>query len=152
MSRWRELFWKKVDKAAPNGCWMWTGSLSRDGYGQHSTGRRAGEIDTRNTHRISWILLRGPIPRGLTIDHLCRNRACCNPEHLEPVPLKTNLHRGNTIPRAHALRTHCPQGHPYSDENTYRHKGRRYCRTCMDFYVQRRRTKATTHPSKGAKP
>lgn len=74
---------------APNGCWEWQHTLSRDGYGQMS-------VDGRNrmAHRISYELYVGAIPRGLTLDHLCRNRRCVRPSHLEAVTQRENFHRG----------------------------------------------------------
>jgi len=82
-------------------------------------------------HRISYELLKGDIPEGLDLDHLCRNRGCVNPDHLEPVTRKENLLRGNTIPAKHARKTHCPQGHEYTKGNTFISKsGSRHCRKC----------------------
>lgn len=91
-----------------SGCWEWTGARSR-GYGLLAVNYRRWKA-----HRLSWELFRGPIPDDLTIDHLCRNKACFNPDHLEPVTQAENLRRGDTIPARNALKTHCPQGHPYS--------------------------------------
>ncbi|MEU5322933.1 HNH endonuclease signature motif containing protein [Streptomyces sp. NPDC021056] len=83
-------------------------------------------------HRYAWELLREPIPAGLVIDHLCRNRRCVNPGHLEVVTLAENTRRGFGISTFNALKTHCPQGHPYSVENTYIHprNSARICRAC----------------------
>lgn len=121
-----QRFWTRVSKAS--GCWQWTGFLNHDGYGRawmHGKHVMA--------HRFTYEALVGPIPAGLVIDHLCRNRSCVNPAHLEPVTLGTNLHRGDTITSRNAAKTHCPQGHPYSPENTYTHRvrGDRHCRTCI---------------------
>lgn len=71
----------------------------------------------------------GPIPDGFTLDHLCRNTSCANPAHLEPVTHEENVKRGRSG-EGQALRTHCPQGHEYTDDNTYQHGGRRFCRAC----------------------
>lgn len=125
--RSRERFAAKVNFTA--GCWRWTAAKSWNGYGQFG-------IVTRKivyAHRLSYEWVHGPIPEGLTLDHLCRVRECIRPDHLEAVTLKVNLHRGNTITARNAAKTHCAKGHPYSEENTIRqpaHPTHRRCRTC----------------------
>jgi hypothetical protein len=130
-----ERFWALVDKTGS--CWVWTGSVNATtGYG------RAGSMGA-STHAISWSLLRGPVPEGLQLDHLCRVRICCNPDHLEPVTPRENLMRGQTLAAANAAKTHCSRGHEYSDTNTHvSPQRRRKCRICMaaaskDAYVLR---------------
>lgn len=113
-------------------CWVWTGCRNNGrGYGQFRVG---GRLDgkTKLVHRLVYDLLVGPIPEGLQLDHLCRNRACCNPAHLEPVTQEENRRRG----LRGGLNTHCLNGHEYTPENTYHYKGKpgrgreRVCRTC----------------------
>jgi hypothetical protein len=114
----------------PSGCWEWNGCVKKDaGYGiSHRSGR------TMQAHRAVWIWLRGPIAPGLQLDHLCRNRRCVNPDHLEPVTPLENTRR------ALALRTTCRKGHPYTPENTYYHPdgSQKACRTCRREEVRRR--------------
>lgn len=123
-------FWSCVDKAGPNGCWLWTGTTHAAApwdYGRFTV-RHGSEVPA---HRFAWELLRGPIPEGLVIDHLCRVSRCVNPDHLEPVTQRENLLRGTGPSARHAATTHCPQGHPYDAENTYRdRRGGRHCRIC----------------------
>ena len=108
------------------GCWEWTANRSQDGYGRIKvSGRKV------KAHRVSYELTYGPIPEGLTIDHLCRVRHCINPAHLEVVTNRENILRGHAFTAVNAAKTHCPQGHEYTPENTYiSPKGYRKCRAC----------------------
>lgn len=119
----------------PNGnrCWLWTGALRR-GYGAISTSGKLGLERARSSpHRVAWELLIGPLPpKGMHLDHLCRNRSCYNPRHLEAVSIKTNLLRGEGAPAKNARKTHCTNGHALSGDNLaiYSAGRGRTCRTC----------------------
>lgn len=121
-----ERLQEQYEVNAETGCWEWTGSLNHGGYGQFT-------IDgvRHPAHRAAWMILVGPDGiDGLDIDHLCRNRKCVNPEHLEPTTRSVNLSRGIGGRWRTERITHCPQGHPYDEENTYRDRKGRQCRAC----------------------
>lgn len=102
-------------------CKIWTGHIDDDGYGRVQRGGK-----WRGAHRVVWEDERGPIPAGLVIDHLCRNRACVNVEHMEPVTSAENTRRG-----AEATKTHCIRGHAFEGDNLIRRpRGGRDCAEC----------------------
>ena len=122
-----DRFWDKVD--AEGDCWEWTAAKS-NGYGKINSG---GVISTTlRAHRVSWYFLVGEIPDGLELDHLCRNRGCVNPDHLEPVTRKENMRRGHWAADVQRAKTECPHGHEYTPDNTYiiPSTGSRSCVTC----------------------
>ncbi len=122
-----------------DGCWVFAGSKNWDGYGMVKNPQ-----GSQMAHRVVYEALVGPIPEGYQLDHLCRNPACVNPEHLEPVTQQENIRRGLGNWRQRA-KTHCPQGHPYDEANTLLNhhssgQGRkRACRTCVNARRARRR-------------
>jgi hypothetical protein len=135
-----EMFWANVEKTAA--CWWWRGTLNPDGYGRfHLEGEQLA-------HRIAYRLTLGPIPAGRCLDHLCRNRACVNPAHVEATTLQVNILRGAGRAAREARATHCLRGHPFDETNTLiRKDGGRFCRACG-----RVRGRAYRERRKGATP
>lgn len=137
-----------IEKFQRTYCWEWLG-YKWEGYGHIQWGDKGQQI---RTHRLTYLLLVGPIPAGLVLDHLCRNRACCNPAHLEPVTKGENTRRGDTWSsgKINRAKTHCPQGHLYSKDNTIdrvrNRNGRttvaRECKTCVSNYNKSEARKA----------
>jgi len=128
----KERFMQRFVKDEKTKCWNWISTKDYNGYGKISEGA-ANSPDRKQwlAHRLSYTLFRGAIPEGMFIDHLCRNPSCVNPNHLEVVTNKENLHRGNN----HQL-THCKKGHELVDGNILYEKypwglGRR-CKLCRD--------------------
>lgn len=119
-------FWAKVEKTET--CWLWTGSVRGIGYGQVYLG---GGNKERYAHRVSYQMAKGPIAPDLELDHLCRVRRCVNPDHLEAVPQKVNLLRGESLSARNARKTHCKRGHELAGENLFTYRGTRQCRTCQ---------------------
>lgn len=135
-----ERFWSHVEKTET--CWLWIGSTTTDGYGSfRGTPGRYGRVD--KAHRWSYEHFVGPIPEGLTIDHLCRVRNCVNPEHLEPVTPAENMRRA--LP-CYRLKTHCIRGHALSGDNLAIVCGARVCKTCRRIikqaYLERKKRSA----------
>jgi hypothetical protein len=128
-----ERFWAKVDKSTgPSGCWPWLGTITNVGYGQFRYGRRVG------AHRFAYELVKGPIPDGLTIDHVkawgCTRTDCCNPAHLEAVTMAENLRRSEAASAVNSRKTECPRCGSAFDIGA---NGRRYCRPCKSAWRRR---------------
>ena len=122
----------KYEAEPLSGCWLWTGALTRGGYGQIGVWF-GGVMRPRRAHRVAYECYIGPIPDGLELDHLCRVRTCVNPRHLEPVTHAVNVARGG-----HALKTHAPCGHPYTKVQN----GTRRCIPCRNKWHRERRQHA----------
>lgn len=122
-----QRFWAKVQIS--DRCWLWLAGLTPAGYGKFWL-----DGETVLAHRVAYELIKGPIPDGLTLDHVCRIRRCVRPdeEHCDPATQRINTLRSPIAPAAiNARKTHCAQGHPFDRSNTYHTaKGHRMCRTC----------------------
>lgn len=121
-----EEFWSRVgvDMYDDDACWPWKGAFDSHGYGSYRWSTRP--LRQTMAHRIAFILVRGGVPDGLELDHLCRNTKCCNPRHLEPVTHAENIRRRSVA------QTSCKRGHEFTTENTRRRQGKgRECRTCV---------------------
>lgn len=133
-------FFAKVDVGD---CWHWTGG-TKNGGGYGSFWGDGGPV---LAHRWLYEHLVRKLTTEETLDHLCRNRLCVNPDHIEPVPIRVNVLRGECPPSQNKRKTHCPQGHPYSGDNlrVYARPGgkpSRYCRACMRRHNQKEKVGA----------
>jgi hypothetical protein len=115
---------------SPDGCWIWTGAIDHNGYGRF---RFRGKNEM--AYRAAYTLLVGEFDPALSIDHLCREKLCVNPEHLEAVHIRTNILRGTSPVALNAAKTHCKNGHPFAGENLrIEHENggiRRRCVACL---------------------
>lgn len=151
-----ERFMVLVDiPSDPTNCWNWHGSKGSCGYGQFILSARRGEKRVRiSPYRFIWEYFHGPMPEGTEPDHLCNNRACCNPAHIEPVTHSENQRRSYSRGRKRIKRdypggrqrgTHCPHNHEYTPQNTIiSSQGSVQCRECNRLrcaaYQSKRRT------------
>lgn len=142
-----ENFWAKVGKS--KFCWEWKAGKDGEGYGRFAigSGRNA------SAHRISYLITKGELKEGMTLDHLCKNKGCVNPEHLEQVSSRENsLRAKNTIAYINADKIHCPQGHPLLGKNLIVSKngynGARRCRECKNAQERARDRAKRPHTGK----
>lgn len=131
MQRQIQSFWGRVEKTSS--CWNWKGHIDKDGYGYF---RRGG------AHRFAVKVIGGRvIPYGMQVDHLCRNRRCVNPDHLDIVSSRENTLRGESIQAKNSRKSHCFRGHPFSSDNTYvDRRGSRVCRVCAAIAREKSKT------------
>ena len=135
-----ERFWEKVSiPTYKDDCWVWLGACDQKGYGMF----QVSSYQTVRAHRWAYEDTTATIPKGLTLDHLCRNHPCVNPLHLEPVTVRENILRGEGPTAVRARQTACYRGHVFNAANTYIDlQGYRQCRTCRKARDHRRRRKS----------
>ena len=122
-----------INSLEDRGCWEWKGAArAADGYRFAFRNNRQ-----QYAHRFAYELLVGAVPSDKQLDHLCRNRGCVNPDHLEIVTPRVNTMRGISESARNAVKTHCVNGHAFDETNTYRRRGRRYCKKCCRAAKQR---------------
>lgn len=120
-------------------CWLWLGTKIKAGYGLYKL-----ELKYQLAHRVVFALLRGPIPDGFHLDHLCRNHSCVRPSHLDPVTCAENLYRGAGVAATNRVKSHCKNGHPLAGQHIYLYGNRRRCRLCMNSYMAARRKRISS--------
>lgn len=155
-----ERFWEKIEFVED--CWLWVASKDTGGYGVFFVGKLHGRTKNARAHVYSYELFVGPKPKGMDLDHLCRNRACVNPAHLEPVTRRENVMRGLTVTGVYGAvlqnrqKTHCVNGHMFTTKNTRlefrRGSWRRRCLACGTESKRRqwtrlRKIKTYKHPT-----
>lgn len=137
-----EVRFQSFVEVTDGGCHQWRGAVQSNGYGRFTTGtRREGNVRLALAHRWAYERWVAPIPDGMTVDHLCRNRGCVNPAHMEIVSRGANTLRGESITATNKAKTHCLRGHELKGANLYVTRGHRQCRTCKnEWQIEKRKT------------
>lgn len=139
--------WEHVDQRESTECWPWLLSIASHGYGQIGWQIEPNKSTKTTAHRVAWMAANGAteIPAGMTVDHICHNRPCCNPAHLRLLS-----HVENSRDNGYAGKTHCPRGHHYDETNTYYHRTPtglgRTCRACGAERARRKRASEKVNP------
>lgn len=121
-------FWSLVVRGEPGQCWNFRNTPGSSGYGNvNIRGEQIG------AHKLAYTIANGPVPPDYDVHHTCpvANKLCCNPAHLRAIPKGVHARQPGHVAQINASKTHCPEGHPYDEENTYKTpNGKRQCRTC----------------------
>ncbi len=144
-----DVLMPKVEKITESGCWIWMG------YSQTVRGATYGSCWNGSryirSHRAVYENIKGVVPDGLVLDHLCRVTLCCNPDHLEPVTTRTNILRGVSVTALQAAQTHCKRGHELSGSNLYVNNGCRVCKACRALFTKAYRERNVEKVAKARK-
>jgi hypothetical protein len=138
----KERFEGKFVKGDIDECWEWQAGIAKSGYGQIMTGDAEIGFKPGLAHRLSYTFYIGPIPENFTIDHKCKNKKCVNPNHLQPLSFEDHGRKDNQ----NVNKTHCQNGHPFDEENTYSWDGNDY-RQCKICKKERQAEWRKNHPN-----